>query len=63
MLCVQGIVESADVVIPNTLFLFSIGDGMNAYVAYKVSTQVCLTPLCLILHYFSMLKGSWTVCP
>lgn len=31
---------------------------MNAYVAYKVSTQVCLTPLCLIVHYFSVLKGT-----
>lgn len=31
---------------------------MNAYVAYKVSTQVCLTPLCVIFHSFPCLKAA-----
>lgn len=42
----------------NALVLLSTGDGMNAYVAYKVSTQVCQTH-----HFFSQSKAAGLAFP
>lgn len=42
----------------NALVLLSAGDGMNAYVAYKVSTQVCQTH-----RFFSQSKAAGLAFP